>query len=208
MIKYISAISLVISNCIPILGVLFFGWDLFSILLLYWSETAIIGVFSIIKISYQYKKSALFLVPFFMVHFGLFMFGHLIFIVQIFAYHYDASNGKGLPIPDLYPILSNSSWLILPFALLFISHFISFIINYINKKEYLNKNANSMFAPYGRVVIMHLSIMFGGLFSQIFHNNSFSLIILVVLKTTVDLISHNLQHKTHSNKIHIVKANI
>ena len=40
---------LVASNAIPLVGVIFFGWDLQEILLLYWAEIGIIGVFTLLK---------------------------------------------------------------------------------------------------------------------------------------------------------------
>jgi hypothetical protein len=44
-----SAWALVAANCLPLLGVLFLGWDAFAIVLLYWSENVIIGAINVLK---------------------------------------------------------------------------------------------------------------------------------------------------------------
>jgi len=47
----ISIGSLILSNLIPLIGVLFFGWDVSTILILYWSENVIIGFYNIFKMA-------------------------------------------------------------------------------------------------------------------------------------------------------------
>ena len=47
----ITVLFLIAVNLIPLFGVLFFGWSLFSIMFLYWIENGIIGFFNILKIA-------------------------------------------------------------------------------------------------------------------------------------------------------------
>ncbi len=42
--------SLVLANCVPLLGVLFLGWDAFAIAFIYWSENVVIGLLNAVKI--------------------------------------------------------------------------------------------------------------------------------------------------------------
>lgn len=44
-----SAYVLIAANALPLVGVLFFGWDTFSIVALYWSENVIIGAINVLK---------------------------------------------------------------------------------------------------------------------------------------------------------------
>ncbi|HVT28115.1 MAG TPA: DUF6498-containing protein [Lacipirellulaceae bacterium] len=44
-----SAWALVAANALPLFGVLFLGWDAFSIVILYWSENVIIGAINVLK---------------------------------------------------------------------------------------------------------------------------------------------------------------
>ncbi|MEW6617340.1 MAG: DUF6498-containing protein [Patescibacteria group bacterium] len=102
--KYKSLISLILANLIPLFGVLFWGWDIFSMLVLYWIESLIIGIWNIpkmtkasgglskyipsisdvrIRISYRISSilSRFFLIPFFTFHYGVFMLAHLGFLL-------------------------------------------------------------------------------------------------------------------------------
>ena len=56
---YPSVVSIVAVNLMPLAGVIFYGWDPFSLLFVYWVQTGIIGFFSLLKI----KKVAEFSPP-------------------------------------------------------------------------------------------------------------------------------------------------
>ncbi|MES1239846.1 MAG: DUF6498-containing protein, partial [Chloroflexota bacterium] len=45
-----SAILLVAANLIPLVGVLLFGWSLWTILVLYWVENGIVGLWNVLRI--------------------------------------------------------------------------------------------------------------------------------------------------------------
>ena len=103
-VKDYSIISLIIVNLVAIFGVLFLNWSLFLVLLLYWMESFVIGFFTVIKIliSPTLQENSITLqrysitqkrilrvilkiifIPFFMLHYGGFMIGHLIFVYFI-----------------------------------------------------------------------------------------------------------------------------
>src|SRR5882724_7957891 len=44
-----SAYALIAANALPLFGVLFLGWDTFSIVALYWTENVIIGAINVLK---------------------------------------------------------------------------------------------------------------------------------------------------------------
>jgi hypothetical protein len=44
-----SAWALIAANLLPLFGVLFLGWDTFSIIILYWAENVIIGAINVLK---------------------------------------------------------------------------------------------------------------------------------------------------------------
>lgn len=102
--KYKSLIFLFFANLVPLIGVLFWGWDIFSMLILYWIESFIVGMWNIPKIikasgglskyipsisdartriSYRISSilSRFFLIPFFIFHYGIFTMVHLGFIL-------------------------------------------------------------------------------------------------------------------------------
>lgn len=105
-----SEIALIVSNLIPLYGVLFLKWTVFSVLILYWLESAVIGFYNILKMyvagsfAPPFSISGIFgllrkipLILFFMVHYGGFMLIHGLFIFVIFG-----SNGTfSIPLPQI-----------------------------------------------------------------------------------------------------------
>jgi hypothetical protein len=114
---------LIAVNLIPAIGVLFWDWSLYSVMILFWMETAIIGFFQILKIIRVMTIFSLFLVPFFCVHFGGFMLGHFIFITALFgpSGHHHLSMPWTV-LPDL--LFNQGFWV--PALALFLSHGFSF----------------------------------------------------------------------------------
>ena len=45
----LSILTLIAANLVPIIGVMFFGWDAGVILLVYWSENLVVGAYNILK---------------------------------------------------------------------------------------------------------------------------------------------------------------
>ena len=97
--------ALVVANAVPLIGVLFLGWDLVTIVALYWAENGVVGVFALARILtargsilpgaqpppppapgappvIQIPASAAgcFLGGFFVLHYGIFWFVHGMFV--------------------------------------------------------------------------------------------------------------------------------
>ena len=189
-----STVILILSNLIPLFGVLFLEWNIFSILILYWAETAVIGLYTIFKIIIFHRWKAIVLAPFFVVHFGIFMFGHLIFIVVLFANPDGLSSYNVGNTPSYLLIVSLIKPLAIAFSSLVLSHGYSFFVNYVGNKEYLERTKDPFLSPYGRIVIMHLTVLFGGFLSMIFGNAVFALVLMVIMKIVVDALFHMRQH--------------
>jgi hypothetical protein len=80
-----TTLALIVANLIPLLGALFWQWDLGALMVLYWAESAIIGFFNLCKILVIGRWSGIFLGIFFLGHFGGFMAGHFLFIYTLFV---------------------------------------------------------------------------------------------------------------------------
>ena len=79
---------------------------------------------------------------------------------------------------------------------LFISHGVSFVFNFLRGGQRLRTSAMElMFAPYGRVVILHVTILFGAFAVAAFGAHLLPLLILIGLKTAVDLGFHLREHR-------------
>jgi hypothetical protein len=80
-----------------------------------------------------------------------------------------------------------------------ISHGASFLLNFLGRREYLTVSAPAQaMAPYARVVALHLAIILGTLLSLTLGSPIGSLVILVLLKTAIDLALHAREHRPPS----------
>ena len=186
-----SVFFIILVNLIPIFGVYFFHWNQYDIIFLYWVEGIVIGIFTAVKMAMA-KNATLkpsssdsldeqsvhimlkvFLIPFFLMHYGIFTLGHGIFIFKMF-----------LPRSTFF-INGDFKALLIFFIATIISHGVSFIVNFIKKKEYERKTTGQyMMSPYPRVIVMHLVIIFGAV---VFGN---VIVLFVILKTVIDILLH------------------
>jgi len=197
MIGRASLALLVVANLLPLIGVLFWDWDVFFILLLFWFENVIIGLFGIARIvvsgSSENTFEGLFLPVFFLVHYGGFMFGH--FMVLLYLYSSGVEHGGGLVEPaDYYLIvLGNFTWLAL--LALFISHGWSFAENFMGNREHERISPlQAMGLPYRRMMITHVALIAGGFFLIESGQPLGGLILLILLKIALDVTFHRREH--------------
>src|SRR2546428_10339851 len=86
-----SLLALLLANAFPIVGVLFLGWTVFPLVLLYWLENVVVGAFNVARLPLAqprepaYWAGKLFLIPFFVVHFGMFTYIHGVLAVALFG---------------------------------------------------------------------------------------------------------------------------
>ena len=45
-----SVLVLLLANLVPLAGVVFFGWSVFPVMLLFWLENVVVGVFHVLKL--------------------------------------------------------------------------------------------------------------------------------------------------------------
>lgn len=181
----ISVTVLIITNLVPLLGVWFLGWSVASLFALYWLETLIIGLLNYPKILATDGGGwgeKLFICIFFSVHFGIFLFGHRLVLVDIFK--------AGPEFDSLF----TRGWMFWAALSLLASHLFSTLFNYFSRGEYKGRSpTQQMFAPYGRVVILHIVIIVGGALAMAF-GSVWALIVLVILKIVTDIGLHNASH--------------
>jgi hypothetical protein len=197
--KRISVIAMIITNLVPIYGVLFMGWQVFPVIFLYWIENVIIGISNVLKMLLSSPGSPgqwvakFFMIPFFCVHYGMFTLVHGIFILVFFGGYMKS----GSPMPGISDLLNLIGSLQIGGAVLalMLSHTVSFITNYIGNGEYKQASLSDLMAqPYGRVIILHLTIMIGGFLMMALGSPVVGLVFLIVLKTFIDIKTHLKQH--------------
>jgi hypothetical protein len=207
-----SAIALVAANLAPVAGVLFWGWHILPVMLLFWLENVIVGLFNIFKILLAQGEAGpapsgrplpfawlgnIFLAAFFTVHYGMFCAGHGVFLVSMFGRDL-AGAGRQVDIPDLPAVVADvvlRNGLIWAAIALVASHGVSFYVNFLKPRAYEGaKPDEMMFAPYKRVVILHVVIIFGGFFAVSQGGSVVPLLLLIGLKVVLDLGSHRREH--------------
>jgi uncharacterized protein DUF6498 len=223
--SYGAVAALLVANAIPLLGVLFLGWNVWTILTIYWLENGVVGVFNVLKMARaegpvlggvaagSLTRNGLpipgsakaVLIPFFIVHYGLFWLVHGVFILTLPMFTGLAGGGTLAFDPETgAPVVASGTQAITsdPWAVaiviigLFISHGISYRSNYIGRGEYLRTSAaRQMAAPYGRLFILHITIILGGIAIVITGAPASAVLVLVVLKTALDLGLHLAEHR-------------
>ena len=187
-----SAYVLLATNLIPLVGIALHNWTVFQVLLLYWCENVVVGGFNVLRMLAAQPKSEvtwagkLFLIPFFCVHYGMFTFVHGMFVVALFG----GNKFGGLSGAALVSAVRGAG-LTLPVAALVASHGFSFFHNYLGGGEYQRVFLPQlMFRPYGRIVVLHLTVLLGGFFVMALGQPVAAIVLLVALKTAIDLGAH------------------
>ncbi|MBN1972029.1 MAG: hypothetical protein JW787_00200 [Sedimentisphaerales bacterium] len=211
----VPLLALIAVNTIPLFGVIFFKWSIFYIVFLYWAENLAIGFYNVLKMLFVKVKhpaenlGKLFMIPFFMVHYGGFAAGHGFFIFHLFGkehmvrfiHHRETWPCVFALLQKLINFLGDIMQTVPPgvrlaILSLFVSHGISFVYNFLMKGENSRTNLPIlMFQPYVRVFVMHITVLIGGILLQVTGSPAALLLILVVLKTAIDVKLHNLEHK-------------
>ena len=195
---------MIAANLVPVYGVLFLEWKVFPIILLFWLENVVIGGFNVFRMLAAQPESPetgsktwlakSFLVPFFCLHYGLFALGHGLFVMVVFggAFAQNSPFFKLGSVPRLVREF-HLEWALLGLAL---SHAVSFFADYLGKKEYRQADLSALMRqPYGRVVVLHLTIMGTGYLLTLIDSPLPGLLLLVGLKIVLDVRAHLRQGK-------------
>ena len=188
-----SLLALGLANALPIAGVLLLGWKVFPLVLLYWLENVVVGGFNVGKLLLArpqepaYSVGKLFIILFFIFHFGMFTLVHGVFVFALFG-------AKSLPRFDSLAELPAAirayhlGWGVLA---LVVSHGLSFYWNYFENGEYRRASLPIlMMQPYARLVVLHLAVLFGGWIVLTLGSPLLALLVLVALKTAADVRAH------------------
>ena len=224
-----AVVALIVANAIPLFGVLFLDWDVQTVLVLYWLENGVVGVVNVFKIARAAgpadadpasaaapvggPAAKATLIPFFVIHYGLFWLVHGMFVVGLPAFTgmfgRPATDGFGgfegefpsvVEPPGLLPVSESGGLeggtLLLALAALVISHGLSFWWNFLRGGEYRRVTPQrQMFAPYGRLVALHVTIIVGAIAVIATGATAAAVAVLVTLKIALDLGLHLKEHR-------------
>ena len=196
----VSTAALVVANAVPIFGVLFLGWQVFPLMLLYWFENVVVGAFNVLRMLVADPGNPLrwagklFLIPFFCVHYGMFTFVHGVLVLAFFGPIKHASNS--FELRAIVPEVIHETGIQFAIMAIVASHALSFVTNYIRGGEYKHASLDQLMSqPYSRVVVLHMAILGGGFAMMALKSPLVGLLLLVVLKTAIDIKAHRAERR-------------
>jgi hypothetical protein len=190
-----SVIALALANFIPLFGVLALDWDVFPLILLFWLENVVLGGFGALKLltlgltRRGQLPVAVLLTAFFCAHYGIFCAVHGGFVLLLFGREHLAP-GAGPNLANLTRVVGNLhlGWALAAFV---VSHGISFLTNFLRAGEYRRAELpRLMTQPYARIVVLHVSLLASGFILVALGSPTVGLILLLALKTILDLRAH------------------
>ena len=167
-------------NAIPLVGVLWFGWSVFEVLLLYWFENVAIGVAHAARMAISTRTNKVAdgwsMTTFFVLHYGLFTFVHGIFVIVFF----------GVVGGGLTQLTGGLAGLVLAI----IGWQVAFLFIDAAQTDYFKGRTPNdlMFEPYPRVLALHITVIAGGWLINEVGAPVWALAILVGVKTLSDLV--------------------
>jgi uncharacterized protein DUF6498 len=216
MVRALHILSLLVgllANLIPLAGVLYWGWDTFQLLMLYWMETAILAFWTLLRLSRldaaecgtmtvngKVQPATPFsLAGFFAIHSSAFILGHLLFLWVFFSSEWLKNiHSVGEFFYGLF--VAHGIWAAL--LLFLVMHAVAFLANphplpsprtgKSDKGEKPDTVGGIIAALYIRIVVMQVAIIFGALFSG-FTGSLAPLLIVMVLKTLSDLVTSSIR---------------
>lgn len=179
-------------DLLPILAVFVFGWGATPLVALYWLENLVIGAFTILRMigtafgSVVSLGAAVFMVPFFFFHYGMFCFGHGVFL------HAFATGGIG----DAGDPFSLINWALgtAPQMLWFVGaiagvSLLFLIADFFGRGEYRTSNPSAeMFAPYGRIVTLHIAIILGAALAFSLNEPLLGVLLLILIRVVFGIV--------------------
>jgi len=186
----VAAVAL---NLIPVAGVLFWGWSAFALIVLYWIENLVVGVRTLMSMVANAAVTgganwfaALFLGAFFTFHYGLFCFGHGVFVMAMFGGNLNGDTilDLGAGVSALFAAQTN---LLIGFASIVAWQLVQFIL-FITRGEVRRTTVlDLMGAPYPRIIVLHVTIIFGGFVLLLLNQPVGGILVLALVKMAYDV---------------------
>jgi len=194
-----SVTALILVNLVPLAGVLWLGWRMIDVLMLFWMENVVIGVINVLRMGVRLVGAAelkgLVLIPFFTVHYFGFCAGHGLILLLLFGAPGTGLGpaqalGAGGIVEIIRELLSEPAlgWGLIAIAA---SHMFSFVANFLGGGEWRRTEIGALMgAPYGRIMLMHVVLVIGAAIIAAIGQPIYALALLVALKILADASAH------------------
>jgi len=196
-------------DLLPIAAVIAFSWGPTPLVALYWLENLVIGLFTIARMFGTAAANilnlgmALFMAPFFFVHYGAFCYGHGIFLNAF------ATGGGDLPGP-----LGLISWAAgtAPEMIWFVGAIVAvnlafLVFDFFGRGEYRTSNPSAeMFPPYGRIVTLHVAIILGAAVAFTLNEPLLGVLLLILIRVVFGVVMTVLRRRRREAKVAAVAS--
>jgi hypothetical protein len=217
----VAVAGLLVVNAVPLVGVVAFGWSLHALLVIYWVESGVVGALNVPKIllaagsgtpagvsaavggrdvdlsgpteavdgPHLYVENVP-IAGFFLAHYGIFWVVHGVFVLLFPGF----APGAGVGGFSLGAVLVGAVGMV-------VSHAGSFLVNFVGRGEFRAVSPGAqMVEPYRRVVVLHLTVLFGAFGIAALGVPLVALTLLVGLKTVTDLYAHLREHRRAADR--------
>lgn len=180
-------------NLIPVIGVLFWGWSAFALIVLYWLENVVVGVRTLASMVANAAVAggpswvgAMLIGGFFTLHYGLFCFGHGIFVMALFggSFYGDSIIDLGGAVGALFATQTN---LAIGFASIVAWQAVQFFRFFASGEVRRTNAIELMGAPYPRIIVLHLTIIAGGFVLMLLNQPVGGIVVLALVKMAYDV---------------------
>lgn len=185
----LSLVSLGV-DLLPLIAVIAFGWGATPLVALYWLENLVIGVFTVARMigsaagSLANLAGALFMAPFFTVHYGGFCYGHGVFLAA-----FSGNDDFPSPLGLIQWALETAPEMIWFVAAIVIVSVLYYIFDFIGRGEYRRTNpALEMAPPYGRIVTLHVAIILGAFLAFGLGQPLLAVLLLILIRVVFGVI--------------------
>jgi hypothetical protein len=179
----------VLLNLVPIAGVVFWNWSAFALIFLYWLENVVVGlrtaagIVGAAALNRRSVAASAGVAAFFCVHYGMFCFVHGIFVVSLFG-----GSSASFDLPQVVAALfSEQTGLAAGFAAIVIWQSVQLLLFLAGGDAREKTPFELMAAPYPRMVILHMTIIFSGMLVLMMNEPMAGLVLLTLIKMGFDV---------------------
>lgn len=190
-----DAALIVGANAIPLLGVLLAGWDAFTVLMLFWLESAVIGIWVCVAVAISRQgpleiqgmkgppvQPGIGTALFILAHAGIFMLVHMFFLMGFNDIEGGGPDGFFNPVATIgNQLIGHGLWL--PLAGLFVLRGLITVSDHVADRRL----EPIVIGFYVRIILMQLAILFGGFFVILIGGTVAPLILLIILRVAIDV---------------------
>lgn len=199
--------TLILANLLPVAGVYLWGWSLTDLLMLYWIENAVVGLYTVLTLLAALPEgqvpasriaTKVFTVPFFIVHYGMFWIGHGIFLMTFFGggMRRLSAQPQSVFLAPVVDVWARADVFVWPLVAMLVSHGVAFVTQFLASGEFRKVPLNQLMTrPYGRVVVLHVTIVVGGGLAMFLGPSQVVLLLFVLVKIVADVMAQSREER-------------